>query len=472
MRILLVKPYQELERPIQSPPLGLLHLAATVRERFGSDADVSVIDMKAKALPPAWLSGRLKELAPDVVGVSALNCEASASAEIASVVKKYDSNILTVLGGPYAHRRGEEILRKTDFDWCFSGPADRVFPEALARHFGGAELGTDIRGLSYTDSEDFHVATDQDAFSDLDSLPLPAWDLVDFDLYVRLPNVNNMLKGRRYATLFTSRGCPYKCNYCHDIFSKRFYHRSAEHVLAEIEVLYERYGVDEFQIIDDIFNLHKPRLKKIMSEVSRRWPGKLHFCFPNGLRGDILDESVLDALKDAGTYHVAIAIETVTPRLQHLVEKELKVEKALAMIDASDRRGFVVQGLFMLGFPTETREELESTVACALRSRLTLANFFEVIPQPATPLYDLATAESHSALVEIDRRQESGVGYLSSFSWYEGAYGFPLSRFTKNAHLRFYLNPWRMYRLITRLPTRTLLDSARAFIRLLRFRVR
>ena len=114
MRILLVKPYQELERPIQSPPLGLLHLAATVRERFGSDADVSVIDMKAKALPPAWLSDRLKELAPDVVGVSALNCEASASAEIASVVKKYDSNILTVLGGPYAHRRGEEILRKTD----------------------------------------------------------------------------------------------------------------------------------------------------------------------------------------------------------------------------------------------------------------------------------------------------------------------------------------------------------------------
>ena len=103
-----------------------------------------------------------------------------------------------------------------------------------------------------------------------------------------------MLKGKRYAPIFTSRGCPYLCNYCHDLFGKRFIHRSSEHVLEEIELLYENYGVDEFEIVDDIFNLHKPRLKKIMGEVKRRWPGKIHFCFPNGVRADIMDEEVIE----------------------------------------------------------------------------------------------------------------------------------------------------------------------------------
>ena len=83
-----------------------------------------------------------------------------------------------------------------------------------------------------------------------------------------------MQKGKRYALLFTSRGCPYLCNYCHDIFSKNFKFQSAERILQEIEFLYENHGVNEFQIIDDIFNLHKPRLKKVMHEVHRRWPGK------------------------------------------------------------------------------------------------------------------------------------------------------------------------------------------------------
>ena len=64
-------------------------------------------------------------------------------------------------------------------------------------------------------------------------------------------------------------------------------------MIAEIEHLYENYGIDEFHIEDDIFNLHRPRVREIMREVSRRWPGKMKFAFPNGLRADILDKETL-----------------------------------------------------------------------------------------------------------------------------------------------------------------------------------
>jgi len=456
--------------PTAAPPLGLLYLVSALRERFGAEVQLDFVDMKAQQLDSSWLARNLDRLRPDVLAVSALNCEAHAAHEAASLAKRWKPEVLTVLGGPYPHKRDEEILQKTDFDWTFSGPADRSFPDALERFLDGGELGDDIPGFSYKTGDSLHISTRQDSISDLDSLPHPAWDLIDFDLYARLPNQMNMLKGRRYAPIFTSRGCPYKCNYCHDIFSKRFYHRSADHVLEEIEMLYEQYGVDEFEIVDDIFNLHKPRLKQIMSEAERRWGGRIHFCFPNGVRGDILDESVIDALKAGGTYALTIAIETVTPRLQDLVEKYLQIDKAGAMIDAADRRGMVVQGFFMLGFPTESVREMNDTVDFALRSRLTLAHFFNVIPQPATPLYPLAMQESPRALAETDRAQEGesgGVTARSAETWYQRAYGFPLGSFTRRSHMRFYLHPWRLHHIATRVPPRSLWKSGRGFLRVI-----
>jgi anaerobic magnesium-protoporphyrin IX monomethyl ester cyclase len=115
--------------------------------------------------------------------------------------------------------------------------------------------------------------------------------------------------------------------------------------------------------------LHKPRLKAIMEEVNRRWPGKLKFTFPNGLRGDILDEEVINALSEAGTYLVCIAVETVTPRLQKLVEKNLDIEKTRNAIKLFGKHNIQVNGFFMLGFPTETPEEIKATIKFANLSK-------------------------------------------------------------------------------------------------------
>jgi radical SAM superfamily enzyme YgiQ (UPF0313 family) len=223
--------------------------------------------------------------------------------------------------------------------------------------------------------------------------------------------------------------------------------------------------VDEFQIVDDIFNLHKPRLKEIFSEVKKRYGGKIFFSFPNGVRGDILDEEVLDAMRDGGTYAVCIAIETVTPRLQTLVEKNLKIDRALWAIDEADKRGMMVSGFFMLGFPTETEEELKATVSAALKSRLTLAHFFSVIPQPETPLYPLAMREGRAALEAAVAEEEDGAQLRQANSWYEMAYDYPLGKVIRNAHLRFYFSPTRMLRIARRVPLKSLMASFVQFMR-------
>jgi radical SAM superfamily enzyme YgiQ (UPF0313 family) len=463
LKILLIKPFQNISALLHSPPLGLLYLAAVLRERFGDRVEIELIDMKLKSRSPQWLADQLKgKLEADIVAISALNFEAQAAANLASLVKAHNPNMITVLGGPYALHRAREILNKSDFDWVFNGAADHTFPEIIARIRNGEALSDDIAGFSFKCSDgSLHVDIRQANIEDLDALPLPAWDMIDFDAYAKKTNMMGMLKGKRYATLFTSRGCPYKCNYCHDLFSKQFKYQSPENVIKEIEILYEHYGVDEFQIVDDIFNLHKPRLKQIMSEVHRRWPGKLKFNFPNGVRADILDDEVLDALRQAGTYAIKIAVETVTPRLQAMIEKDLDIEKTRWAIDACSKRGMMVGGFFMLGFPTETEEELQATIEFAIRSKLAVAHFFIVVPQKETPMYEQARLENAKALDDFTEEAESGVSttYYSSQSWYQRAYDIPINRYLTLAFVRFYLSPVRIWRILTRVPPRSLFDS-------------
>jgi len=453
LRVLLVKPYQADKALVCAPPLGLLYLAAELEQRFGSQVTVSVLDMKVLQREPETLITELRQFCPDIVGVSALNVEAAVAQKVALLVKQNNPQAITVLGGPYTLNRSEELMGKTCFDWIFSGPADNSFPEAIDRLLNGHSLGDDILGFAWRAVDgQIVVNTGQDMIKNLDTLPMPAWERVDFDCYARAPNMNGTLKGRRYATLFTSRGCPYLCNYCHDLFTKKFVYRSAENVIAEIALLHEQYGIDEFQIVDDIFNLHKPRLKAIMGEVARRWPGKLKFCFPNGLRADILDEEVLDALADAGTYMITVAIESATPRLQRLIEKDLDIGKTFDAIEYANKRGISVAGFFMLGFPTETLDELKMTIRMALESKLVIAMFFMAVPQPETPLYKLAMAENPDATIASAVAHESGNDYKTMVSWYERAYGVPLGDMVRMANLRFYLKPrrlWHLFRLLS-----------------------
>ncbi|MCC7517254.1 MAG: B12-binding domain-containing radical SAM protein [Pseudomonadales bacterium] len=463
LKVLLLKPYQQVVASIQSPPLGLLYLVSSLREKFGDDIDIKVIDMKVEELSAQALVPLLQSYQPDVIGFSALNYEAQASYSVARIAKQINPAVITVMGGPFALNNAATVLEELSIDWVFEGPADHTFPEALYRLACDIELGEDIAGFSRRLADgSLYLNQKQDFIADIDTLPMPAWDMVDFDLYASKPNHAANLRGKRYMTLFTSRGCPYLCNYCHDIFSKKFSYHSVERVIAEIDHLYTHYGVDEFHIEDDIFNLHKPRVRQLMREVQRRWQGKIKFAFPNGLRADILDKETVDAMCDGGTYAVCIAIETVTPRLQALIEKNLDIDKAKEALGYFYDRNVQSTCFFMLGFPTETAEELEATINFALTTPMTLAYFFTVIPQPNTPLFGLALKENEA--ITLDSAKVDSGSYRGYTSWYERVYGYPLGKVIRRANMRFYFTPRRVVQALKHWSLRSLWVTFRVFL--------
>jgi len=127
---------------------------------------------------------------------------------------------------------------------------------------------------------------------------MPAYDLIDLPRYWTHQTIAPMSR-RRYVSLLTSRGCPYHCIFCHSIFGKHMRMHSAERVVAEIDHFRRRYGVDDFEFIDDTFNYSSKRTSEICDQL--RIKGlRLRLAIPNGIRADLLTEEDTEALADAG----------------------------------------------------------------------------------------------------------------------------------------------------------------------------
>jgi anaerobic magnesium-protoporphyrin IX monomethyl ester cyclase len=193
----------------------------------------------------------------------------------------------------------------------------------------------------------------------------------------------------RYMEVFSSRGCPYHCIYCHKIFGRRFRARSPENVLEEIKLLYQRYRIREIHFEDDCFNLDVKRAKRILDLLIESGMD-LSIRFPNGLRADFVDEELISKMKKAGAYQISIGVETASPSVMRMIKKRLDLRRVEETVRLALKYGLTMRGFFMIGFPGETREEIMQTLWYARNLDVHFASLSIVTPYPGTELYDMA----------------------------------------------------------------------------------
>jgi len=215
-------------------------------------------------------------------------------------------------------------------------------------------LGLQASGTNVKVTEQRKQMTDLDK-----ALPIPDRSLISYERY---SNHIGMAMAKNTIAMQASRGCPYKCLYCHKIWPKKHVFRSAEHIFDEVQ-LYYNMGVRRFVIVDDVFNLNKENSSKFFKLIIKNGLN-LQLFFPNGMRGDILTKDYIDLMMEAGTVNLALALETASPRLQKLIRKDLdidKLQKNMAYI--CETHPHVISELFtMHGFPTETAGEAQMTM--------------------------------------------------------------------------------------------------------------
>ena len=369
-------------------PLGLLYIASALIHAFGDKVRIQIESYDDRKDTVENLDPLLQDFNPDILGLRSLTMGRGPLHEIAGHAKKRYNIPLVIAGGPHATDSPEDVLSNQAFDAAVLGEGE-ITAVDLVSHYLKNKSVKDVQGIATRSKNGRIKISKRQRVPDPDTLPPLDYTLVDFQKINRGHVDFSFRFDVPHANIFTSRGCPYRCIYCHHIFGKKFRVHSPQRIMDEVMYLYDHYGITNFQIIDDIFNLDKARAMTFFKMVIRSGLD-FTFSFPNGLRGDKVDKELIDIMWDAGVRYIAYAIETGSSRIQKLIQKYVNLQKLAETISLTNEKGIVTRGFFMLGFPTETEEEAMKTIEYAIASDLTLAMFFTVVYFPGTPLYQLA----------------------------------------------------------------------------------
>jgi len=447
-RLLLIRPNSFIEST--PPPLGLMYIASYLRENL-DEFDIKIVDARIKDFSFEDIEEYIKDYQPEYIGITSLYVDSPQLHRIAQISKNIRKSSVVITGGPYTTSGYKQALKDPNIDYCVVGEGEIPFKDLMKslRHKLKLE---DIKGIAFRNGGEILYNGVQAFVDDLDTIPFPAWDLIELNdyFYGKKRSLENPVQiCERAVSVMSSRGCPYGCIYCHNIFGKQFRARSPENVIKELKYLISEYNVQEIEFLDDTFNCNKKRAIKICDLIVAE-KIKLKICFSNGVRADIMDEELIIKLKEAGTYRINYGIESTSSRIQKSMGKRLNLTYAKEIIEKTSRHKILCGAFFMIGFPTETEKEMRETIDFAAESKLHTAVFAIATPYPGTELF--RRAEEKGFNVE---RQFSTVGKVSVNM--SAVPAEKLGRLRTLAFRKFYFNPIRCWRLFVRVPRKVVL---------------
>lgn len=406
------------------PPIGLAYLAATVRregyevhiidmlvEEYGSETFETETRFLRYGMSTDKLLARMDDIKPDVVGVSIMFSQKLPVAfEICASIKQRYPDLPIVLGGPHPSGAPLETMQNNNIDFVMAREADESFPQLL-NHLNDQIPRNEVPNLYYRDGGEIkntcptgkavakgaewehYLKKDAGIPVDLDGLPYPAWDLLPMDAYyetdVRLAGADVVRK--RYGMMVATRGCPYTCSYCAaPLMSgfRAFRFRDVECVVQEIRWLIDEFGVEEIMFNDDNFFASRAKAKVLIKRLGAEFPDLL-FSNPGGTEVNKVDRELIDIMAANNFYRINFAIETGDQELQNaLIDKKVKLHRVPDLIEYSRASGIETRAMYMIGFPGETRAQMQKTVDIA--KTLDVDDFYISIVTPVrgTELFD------------------------------------------------------------------------------------
>ncbi len=335
---------------VHIPPVGLMYVASSAR-RHNPDVHIEILETSLDARSDEELVAKLLDYRPDMIGIRSISLFEDELKRVAELTRSV-LDIPIVAGGPIATARRGPLLKSIPaIDLLVVGEGELTFSRLLS--------GTATNGMVLRQGDEIVDLGDGDVLDNLDELPFPDYSLVDLSRYEQ--HLSYAYNHRRQGVLLTSRGCPFLCTYCNTFAGKTARLRSAENVVAEMEKMSRDHAIEDFYVVDDIFNMDRKRTEAVFRMIiglRKNW--RLYFV--NGLRADIMTRELVDLMADAGTVWVTYAVESGSPRIQKLVKKNMRLEQAAEIINYSQDRGMVVNVNTMYGFPTETGADAQQTL--------------------------------------------------------------------------------------------------------------
>lgn len=362
-----------------SVPLGIGYLAAYLlkHENRVRILDEEIMSASAEAIDE-YVSG-LEQ--PYIFGFSCLTAGISRAHDLAGILKKRFPGCKVIFGNIHPTVLPEDVLADENVDIVVRGEAEEVLNELYGRIKNSKDF-TDIKGISFRKNG---------SFAHNESAPLP-----DVEKIPKFPYYLFEQHSGRYELGFiaSSRGCPYDCIFCsqRSISGRKYRFFPPETVIESIEELIFKYNRSWITFVDDSFLMNKKRVIELCDIILKKGLHK-KAMFDCQARGDTVDEQILKLLREAGFRTIHFGIETATERLMKLIDKKETVQRVVDGIKLAKNCGFQVSGTFILGLPTETKEERRANYLLAKELSLDYVRFNNATPYPGTKLYEIAKKE-------------------------------------------------------------------------------
>ncbi len=413
-----------------NPPLGLLYLASSLLDL--TSHEVEVIDAQAEELDYPALKSRLEGARPDLVGVTAMTFTLLDVLAVLRLVKEISPEIVTVAGGIHAFLFPEETAALEGVDFVLRGEGERGFA-ALVEEIARGRRPESAPGVVFRREGGIVTGPPPALIEDLDALPFPARRLTPWKKYTSV-----LSRVSPITTMFTSRGCPYRCSFCsRPHLGKTFRFRSPANVVDEMEECREM-GIREVFIYDDTFSVSRPRMMEICREISKRG---LEIGWDIRARVDSVDEEVLDNLKRAGCQRIHYGIEAGTEKILKVLNKGITLEQARRAVSLTKKAGIQSLAYFMIGSPTENREDVRKTIDFAMELDPDFIHVTITTPFPATEIYRRGLREgvfSEDHWLRFARDPKPG---FNPPYWNENFSDRELQELLRSAYRRFYSRP-------------------------------
>ncbi len=370
-------------------PINLLYLAAFLREH---GFEPVLFDFELEPFDEARLVARLTELKPVVLGVSCMTPVIVTGAAVCAAAKKADPRIVTVVGGAHPTALpGRTLDEFPAFDAAVEAEGEPAFLEICRRAVAGQDL-QDIGGAWTRDPEGKpRKGLARTKIDELDAIPLPARDLIDFDAYKGASKGGLPHSVYRITQLFTSRGCPFPCTFCAiHLTNKKVRYRTPETVVEEIKHCKERYGINHFTIHDDTFTIIPKRTEELCRVL-----GKLDITWDCDTRVDSVTEEMIGHMAANGCIRIAFGVESGSERVLKLLRKNTSREEIVNAFAWARQAGIMTSAYFIVGgHPDEKPEDVAETESLMHKIRPDMANVSIGCPYPGTQLHDQMVSEN------------------------------------------------------------------------------
>lgn len=330
---------------------------------------------------PVWreIKSTISEYKPTVVGISANSQNFMSVCKVARFVKESNRQIIVIVGGPHPSLVGSEVLSCQDIDVCVRGEGEKTLVELL-NAIEATKKFDDIPGIVYRKDGQIVENPQRDFMKDLDSLSFPHENvpqvLKDYDKYPI----------SAFGNIFASRGCPFNCVFCGSryIWSREVRFRSPENVIREIKNLQEM-GLKTIRFDDDIFGIKKEYTKELCEGLIKHCPGLKWSC---EMHVKLVDEQTISLMKEAGCYSIEIGIESGNNEVLRKTRKNITIEGALSACKIIKKKGIKLKPFFIVGFPEETEDTLNDTVAAIKKIKCDHLYYSIFTPYPGTEAFE------------------------------------------------------------------------------------